>query len=221
MSEKATINSVKVISVDEEKLKFRVIVSLNGQLLADQDSKGRYNFQIPIPTAIGNSYMFNQAIMKIESFTANAPFGNVLPTWEETSQAIPAGASVKIGSVIARIDTGSSQVVQNFQTGIGGIKDQQLHISGFRQLIPLRLDYVGDSTGVLQPTVTGASWHSIPDGCEPILTGNPFGRDCVLVLEHPSTANGQVFIANNGVGARRPDDGLYQFQLSIEMVPNR
>ena len=63
MSDIETVNSVKVVSVDEEKLKFRVIVSLNGQLLADQDSKGRYNFQIPIPTAIGNSYMFNQAVM--------------------------------------------------------------------------------------------------------------------------------------------------------------
>ena len=83
MSDNETINSVKVISVDEEKLKFRVIVSLNGQLLADQDSKGRYNFQIPIPTAIGNSYMFNQAIMKIESFTATSPFGNLLQTWED------------------------------------------------------------------------------------------------------------------------------------------
>ena len=58
------INAVNVYAVDEEKLKFRVIIAINGlryrqapALVAGSvvDGDGQYEIDIPVPTAIANS----------------------------------------------------------------------------------------------------------------------------------------------------------------------
>ena len=63
------IQSVSVFSVDEERLKYRVIVGA-GVIGAD-DHKGEFEVFIPPPTSFANSQRYSQVVsVKIDSLTA-------------------------------------------------------------------------------------------------------------------------------------------------------
>ena len=66
------INTVNVLSVDEERLKYRAIVSCTDVGAVG----GRFSILLPPPTVFANSSHYNQCVMKIEAFTAT-PFSGV------------------------------------------------------------------------------------------------------------------------------------------------
>lgn len=67
------INTVNVLSVDEERLKYRAIIHCS----AVGARKGEFNILLPPPTAFANSNHYNQCVIKIDSFTAT-PFPGMI-----------------------------------------------------------------------------------------------------------------------------------------------
>lgn len=231
------IQSVSVFSVDEERLKYRVIISAG--VIGAGDHKGEFEAYIPPPTAFANSNNYNQAIIKVDSFTAT-PIDTIADaTW--TDNGVPARASppvpavpaalAKLGGVMIRANVGSSQpqsikIDNTASLAIGG--DNQ--VAGFRQFLPLQLVNVGTTgAGVAaagpSPTAEGYSWVGIGSGIsatDPILSANPFGQKVKFSLINPVN-DSKVWLvsaAGGGGGAAGNNVGEYTLQLTITMIPN-
>lgn len=231
------IQSVSVFSVDEERLKYRVIISAG--VIGAGDHKGEFEAYIPPPTAFANSNNYNQAIIKVDSFTAT-PIDTIADAcW--TDNGVPARASppvpavpaalAKLGGVMIRANVGSSQpqsikIDNAASLAIGG--DNQ--VAGFRQFLPLQLVNVGTTgAGVAAagptPTAEGYSWVGIGSGIsatDPILSANPFGQKVKFSLINPVN-DSKVWLvsaAGGGGGAAGNNVGEYTLQLTITMIPN-
>ncbi len=50
------INTVNVLSIDEEKLKFRVTATFAAPNINVTDKRGEFKFELPFPNALGNSH---------------------------------------------------------------------------------------------------------------------------------------------------------------------
>jgi len=231
------IQSVSVFSVDEERLKYRVIISAG--VIGAGDHKGEFEAYIPPPTAFANSNNYNQAIIKVDSFTAT-PIDTIADaTW--TDNGVPARASppvpavpaalAKLGGVMIRANVGSSQpqsikIDNAASLAIGG--DNQ--VAGFRQFLPFQLVNVG-TTGAgaaaagPSPTAEGFSWVGIGSGIsatDPILSANPFGQKVKFSLINPVN-DSKVWLvsaAGGGGGPAGNNVGEYNLQLTITMIPN-
>ena len=154
------VNSVQVYSVDEERLKFRVIVVIDGEQYrqapgapaAVLDGDGQYDIDIPVPTAIANSERYNQCLIKCDTFTAAASVNSNTPTWA-TGIGVPGagaatdGVAVKASAIELQLGVATGQssvsVINNDLAGAvnhlvqSGDKSQPVvDIAGYRQLIP-------------------------------------------------------------------------------------
>jgi len=231
------IQSVNVFSVDEERLKYRVIISAG--VIGAADHKGEFEAYIPPPTAFGNSNNYNQAIIKVDSFTAT-PIDTIADaTWTDNGvpartlppvAAVPA-ALAKLGGVMIRANVGSSQpqsikIDNAASLAVGG--DSQ--VSGFRQFLPLQLVNVGTTgagAAAAGPIATaeGFSWVGIGSGIsatDPILCANPFGQRVKFSLINPVN-DSKVWLvsaAGGGGGPAGNNVGEYNLQLTITMIPN-
>lgn len=207
------INSVKVYSIDEERLKFRVMMSVAGPF-ASPDA-GQYQFQLPPLTAFGNSHEYPSCIINCDVLMAHAPIGTNDAVWN-----VRAAAGTVFGraqGLEVRMDVPSSQSIINHQLAAGlagaGVNQQ----GGFRQIVPTDMKLIGDGAG----GIAGAGsygWTGEGVG-EPLLCGNPFGSDITISLRHPQT-DALTYLGSQGAGAGSPDVGLYCFQFTITMVPN-
>lgn len=211
------IQSVNVFSVDEERLKYRVIISAGvpGAAL----HQGDFEALIPPPTSFANSNSYNQAIIKVDAFTATPNDAIANACWTD------AGALVKPVGLLIRSNIGSSQPVSiklenNVDVAAGG--DSQ--VAGFRQFLPLQIVNVG-TTGAgaaaqgPAATAEGMAWVGIGSGIsatDPILSANPFGQRVKFSLIDPST-NNKIWIAQGANGA---NVAKYTIQLTITMIPN-
>ena len=62
-----SIHSVNVLSIDEERLKFRVIVSFDGQAgRAPPQRLGNYKFELPPLTSFANSNHYKQCTINLD-----------------------------------------------------------------------------------------------------------------------------------------------------------
>ena len=200
------INAVNIYSIDEERLRFRVIIAIDA---ANQDGRGQYNIDIPIPTSFTNSHEYSTCRIKCDSFTAWTPAARVAPSWGS-------GANfVKLGAMELQLSAPSAQTTTSFINAAGGGTES----SGFRQILPWAVTNVGNAAvATAQPG--GYAWLSISGRAEePILAANPFGQRMEVRFINPTT-RARVYLSNTGA-LPIADEGLYVMQLDVTMVANK
>tara|TARA_R110001599_G_scaffold4435_2_gene22924 strand:- start:2335 stop:3033 length:699 start_codon:yes stop_codon:yes gene_type:complete len=222
------IQSVNVFSVDEERLKYRVIVGA-GVVGAD-DHKGEFEVYIPPPTSFANSHRYNQCLVKIDSFTACPTDRIADATWSDGGSAAAAPALIKTAGIIIRANIGSSQTATSkIDSALALAAGGDNQVAGFRQFIPLQLVNVGttgNGAGAVGPTPTaeGFSWVGIGSGIsatDPILSANPFGQKVKFTLINPiKNVKNWIVSAGAGAGAGGANAAQYTIQLTITMIPN-
>lgn len=207
-----SINSVDVLSIDEEKLKFRVIVSFNAQNI-DQD-RGVYQFLLPNPTALTNSNRYDQCVIQCNGFHAYTTNIND-PTWSD------ALALSKVGCIELELDIPSSQTITNVSNvaGLSGVGFSK--ISGYREVLFLECHSVGDANANVALAGTTAAWIGSSKS-EPVMCGNPFGKTITIKNIDP-VANAPVWLVSNagGGGAGGADLGNYIYSFDITMIENK
>jgi hypothetical protein len=238
------VNSVQVFSIDEEKLKFRVIIAIDGLRYrqapplapaAVLDGDGQYEVDVPVPTFIANNEKYNQCLIKCDTFTASAGIAAVTPTWAQGAGvpgggAIADGVSINGAAVELQLGVASSQstaTVINTDAaggpaagvGIRGDKFDSLRdISGFRQLIPGQVVNVGNGLA-FSPAAGGYSWLGMMRDLSPLLCANPFGQKIRVRLVDPIGRRKMCIM--NSAGLNNGDIGKYYIQLDVTMIPNK
>ncbi len=206
------VKSVKVYSLDAEKLKFRVIVSFAADIIATD--QGRYQFNLPPLTAFGNSNHYNSCVINCDGFQCNTQVGIGDPCWTTAAQLH------KCGALELKIDIPSSQTVQNISIDnlLNGVGDNR--IGGYRQLVPLEMKLIGDGAGGIA-NAGAYGWVGEGVGSE-ILCANPFGSKITITnnMSYADVPIWLVSVAGGGGGAGGADIGYYQYQFTITMVPN-
>lgn len=215
-----SINSVKVLSIDEERLKYRVILGHTGGGAGGNPNRnktrGGFTVNLPPPTSLTNSNEYYNAVIKVDSFTAEPGQLIANPTWAF------AGGVIKIPGVEIVINVPTSQVLSidsdvAVDIGIGTVVNQR-----FAQLLPVQIVNVGDTNG-LAPAAGGYAVTAIGSGIastDPLLVGNPFGKDITIDFKTPVIERGSnVWLAAGAAPA--VDIGYYALQLTIELVPNK
>lgn len=217
-------NVVNVVAIDEERLKFRVSIAINGPGVRPRE--GTYQVELPIPTFFGNSNEYSSALIKCNGFAAYAPGAFADPAW---SVGIPGAARVfsKLGALDIQLDVPSSQTttITNGGAVAGAVAADRLgqsRIGGFRELMFLKVVSVGDGNGNFD-LASGrvACWQGVSNS-EPLLCGNPFGK--VLTITHNYPINDEAcYLASvaGGGGAAGADLGEYCYTFDVTMVPNK
>ena len=230
------VRSVNVIALDEEKLKFRVIVVFDGDAVNTTPSKGNYNFVIPPLTSFGNSDHYHSALIKLDNATIGTTDMEVDDqVWDII---LPGGAHQmnKVNAIEVRLNAPSSQTALN-QSVFAGSAGVGTTIQGnFKQLVPLELKLTGSGAGALAlglgPAAPGGdsasglsvmsnyTWCGDCSNSEGIMCGNPFGSQLTLSNRFPGL-DSPTYIVSHAAGAASVDVGLYQYQFTITMIPNR
>jgi hypothetical protein len=209
------VNSVQVYSLDEEKLKFRVLVSFAADIIATD--QGGYEFQLPPLTSFGNSDHFQSCVINLDAFQCNTQVGVTDACWTTAVQLH------KVGALDLRMDIPSSQTLQNLNINNTLDKVGDSRMGGYRQLVPLEMKLIGDGAGGIAG-VGGVSYGWLGHGVgSEIICGNPFGSK-ITITNRISYADVKVWlvsVAGGGGGAGGADIGFYQYQFTITMIPNR
>ena len=202
------VNTVNVFSIDEEKLRYRIIIAV--MAAGVQDFLGSFALNVPPPTSLTNSEKYRQCRMKCDSFCAYTNAAVNATTWSD-------GAAVKEPAIELQLSCPTSQTVTNFinvgdHAGQGGANE----MAGFRQILPGQV--VNNPVASFAPANNGYSWMSISGRAEnPILCANPFGQQITIRLIDPITRD-NIWLTNNANLAQ--DDGHYIFQFDVELVAN-
>tara|TARA_R100001440_G_scaffold9674_1_gene18046 strand:- start:2524 stop:3201 length:678 start_codon:yes stop_codon:yes gene_type:complete len=219
-----SVNSVRVLSIDEEKLKYRILVCVNAPNSKPQ--KGRYSLVLPPLTAFGNSNHYQQAKIHLDSFTCNC--SNLVigdPVWD----IIIAGGAhtfTRLNALEIVMDAPGSQSALNFQTDVNPGDDGvgQMNQGGFRQLVPLKLALTGSGLAALTAGLTNlADYSYLGVDCgnsDGIMCANPFGSTTTLSLRFPGFDT-LAYLASHAAGPNSADIGTYYFQFTITLIPNR
>lgn len=215
-----TINSVNVISIDEERLKFRVICGFDCSALAAVPQRfGSYVLDLPPLTSFGNSNHYNQCTINLDGLSCHAAVPGV-------GQAVcwsNGVGNVKVSSLEVSLDTPSSGTLVNKQFLPAEAGTGRNIIGRFQQLVPIQLVVIGNSNGTTQSLVggndigTGASaWQGVGLG-GPIMCANPFGRQVEINFRR-SDLDDRLALAEFGFAG--VDVGIYSLQFTISMIPN-
>ena len=221
-----SVNSVKVLSIDEERLKFRVIVGIDAQTDGAIPQRfGHYKFELPPLTSFGNSNHYKQCTMKLDCISCSS--GTTLNPAAAVSQEVGWSNGVALGKVSALeviLDVPSSGTLSNsqlddFQAGTGDNK-----IGRFVQLVPIHLNCVGNIVGTRVSYVGGVdvgtgsyAWQGEGFG-EAMMCANPFGGPVEFKLQRPD-----LNLPLSLVDLNWPDTdvGVYSLQFTITMIPNK
>ena len=208
--------SVQVYSLDEEKLKFRVILVVAAAAVAiDQ---GQYQFDLPPLTSYGNSNHYNQCNITLDSFEAHIQ----LVGTNDACWTTPATLG-RCGSVEVRLDVPSSQTLINYNTnpfGPGGALGEARQ-GGYRCLVPFWARLVGNGAGAILGNMGDYSFQSNAGSLGgPIMCGNPFGNTITVSNRLPGNDD-RCWLVSAAAGANAPDLGCYSYQFTFEMIPNR
>ena len=219
-----SVNSVQVLSIDEEKLKYRVLLCVNAG--NSRPKKGRYNFQLPPLSAFGNSDHYQQVKIHLDAFTCNC--SNLLladAVWDITTGG-GAHTFTRLNALEIVLDAPSTQSALNFQTSLNPGDDGvgKTNHGGFRQLVPLTLSLTGSSQATLTAGLTNLADYAYlgvglgnDDG---IMCANPFGSQSTITLRFPGF-DSLAYLASHAAGPNSADIGTYYFQFTITMIPNR
>ena len=216
-----SINSVKVLAIDEERLKFRVLVGLDCSAgNAVPQRFGTYQLELPPLTAFGNSDHYKQCTINLDgiSCTGKAAGGEQI-AWSNGA------ATGKVSALEVSLDTPSSGTLVNKQLTAADAGTGTNNIGRFTQMVLLQLNKVGKANGTtesLDPggndVGTGASaWQGEGLG-EAIMCANPFGRRLEITFRR-SDLDDKLALAAFGFPA--VDVGIYSLQFTITMVPNK
>ena len=231
MEEHQNVNAVNVYSVDEEKLKFRVIIAIDGELyrvapggaapaavVADGD--GSYEIDIPVPTYIANSEKYNQCLIKCDAFAAAGGPTLATPTWARAGAA--AGVGIISTAFELQLSVGSGQTSSSVISGGAGAvgnRDQPIiAVSGYRQLIPGQVVSMGNGLN-FSPNANGFGWIGMMRDLTPLLCSNPFGQRMRVRIVDPLSRQKACIMDSGALAAG--DRGKYFIQLDVTMVPNR
>ena len=221
-------NVVNVTSIDEERLKFRVTIAIQGSGvgLGANPPFGEYPVAMPIPTFFGNSNEYNQCLIKCNGFMAYDPTGIADPVWD-CSQAAPGAPRFfqKVGAIEIQLDIPSSQTTtitqgSTYAGAVGGDALGFARIGGYRELMFLDCHSVGDNTGanyVVQGSTAAWSGKSTSD---PILCGNPFGQT-ITIKNKNAILDEACYLVSHATGVGAVDRGNYFYSFDIQMVPNK
>lgn len=215
-----SINSVNVLSIDEERLKFRVMCGFDcGAANAPPQQFGTYVFELPPLTSFGNSNHYKQCKINLDgvSCCGKSAAGEAI-TWSN-------GANHgKVSALEVSLDTPSSGTLVNKQLQADQVGTGRNNIGRFNQLVLLELKKVGKPDGTTQSLVggndvgTGASaWQGTGLG-EAIMCANPFGRQCSISFRRPDLDDK---LALSSFGFPAVDVGIYSLQFTITMIPNK
>ena len=211
------IQSVNVFSVDEERLKFRVICAFDE---IAGENQGEFSFLLPPPTNFANSSHYSQALIKLDSFAATPAFA-IPPAVSVPEWATDTGIARKQSAAIIELDVGSSQTCYNFTTDANDLANGgQSRTAGFRQLVPMQIINVGTPGIGPSPTVNGFAWVGIGSGIsatDPLLSANPFGQKIRIRIVSPISGRTMFIQDNNFIGVNVAD---YIFSFTITMIPN-
>jgi len=212
------IQSVRVLAIDEEKLKYRVIVSFDAAVLAT--NQGSYTFQLDPPTSFANSDHYKTCSIKIDSMIAQCPGATADPSW---THGAGGGALIKHSANMIKLDVPTPQTYFSENNAAGFDKIGNNRMGGFRQLMPLVAKIVGDSAG----NAVGASsrevaWMGESTGEEGIKCANPFGKKLTITNFDAffNTKCWLVTVGGGGGGAGGADIGTYCYSMTITMIPN-
>ena len=124
----AQVNSVSVTSIDEERLKFRVILGVDA--VAKVSSRpGQYDFDLPPITAFGNSNHYNQCTMTCDGVSFKVQNNIDDAVWTD-------GANfVRMDSIELKASCPSSQTGAIKRIGVNDF--DEVYYGQFRQMIPL------------------------------------------------------------------------------------
>jgi len=220
------VNTVNVFSIDEERLRYRVIVAIKG--VGNYEGRGQYQVDFPIPTSFNNSHEYSQCLMKCDSFTATTLFGIADASWGRGG-ALPAPTrGDKIPALELRMSVPTSQVVKSSILGTNAGAAQEViptetEMSTWAQLLPGQVINTGNGQSfAVGATSADKGWMSISGRAEnPIMCGNPFGQQVRITFRNPITEN-DVYLQDTtaGGGNMGPDQGSYVMQFDITMIPN-
>jgi hypothetical protein len=215
------LNTVNVYSIDEERLRFRVIVAIDTE--GFYDAQGNYDIDIPIPTSFANSHEYSSCRIRCDTFTG------VIRTAAQSANGIwttPIGGQLRNGCVELQLSTPSSQTtltsIDAVANAVGGFNQPNVETGGFKQLIPLQYVAVGGLGAGWNPAVASSGgWLGVGGvrQSEAIICANPFGSRMRIRLVDPFTRNA-CFLADQAA-APGVDLGRYCFQFEIEMVADK
>ena len=207
------INTVNVLAIDEEKLKFRVTTTFNGAPLAQ--NQGEYKFLLPIPTALANSHEYNSCIIECNGFQAYALGGTADPAWTRGGVA---PALIKVGTLELQLDIPSSQssTTTSLIAGVSGVGNTRL--GGYRELLFLDCHSVGDGVGNVVLGGRSAAWTG-KSTSQPLMCGNPFGNT-ITIRNHDPISDNIVWLASAAAGGGSADVGNYIYSFDITMIKN-
>lgn len=211
-----SINSVNVLAIDEEKLKFRVTITISAPNI-NNDKEGVYSFELPIPTAIANDEEYNSCVIDCNGFQAYALGGVADPCWSVDIPGAP--QRIKQGCVELQLDIPSSQTITSTQSraidsGIGNNR-----IGGYREVLFMKVDSVGDGNGNVVLGGRTAVWNG-SSPAKPIICGNPFGKR-ITIRNHDPMNDSKCYLVSFAAGAASADVGHYLYSFDITMVPNK
>jgi len=207
------INAVNVYSIEEERLRFRVIIAFNAET-SGQLGRGAYDVNIPIPTSFTNSHEYSSCRIKCENFTASPDSALATPCWGDS-----AGVVLKQQAIELQLNTPTSQTTGSYvSTAAERSAHGNIEVSGFKQIIPGQIVNIGDAlTWTLAPTSLG--WLGvISGGTGSVLSANPFGQQITMRFIDPATRL-PIYVQNTA--AMGPDNGRYVAQFEVEMVPSK
>ena len=215
------VKSVKVYSLDEEKLKYRVLVCIDGNTLHSTPGRGAYQLTLPALTSFGNSNHYNNALIKLDSCVCSAIDAATNDQVWSTTNTGGAAQRVKTPAIEVRMNAPSSQTSQTGQItpAFRGVGDS--HQGNFRQLVQLKLVLSGNGGGALAAAtnLNNYAWFGDCNG-DGVMCGNPFGSQVVIQNRYPASDN-LTYICSHALGAGSADAGMYQYQFTITMIPNR
>ena len=206
-----SLNTVNVIAIDEEKLKFRVSVSFDAVVIAQ--GQGTYKFLLPAPTNIANSDHYNQCTVKCAGFAAYCD-GVADPVWTST------GALHKTAALELTLDIPSSQTSRTVNLVASDNLVGRTDLGGYKEMIFLDCITVGANNGADYALAKGGAscWRGKSDS-DAILCGNPFGKTLTIQTFHAHSDKIPLWLASFAGGAA--DIGFYAYSFDIVMVPNQ
>ena len=208
-----SLNTVNVIAIDEEKLKFRVSVSFDAVVIAQ--GQGTYKFLLPAPTNIANSDHYNQCTVKCAGFAAYCDSGVADPVWTS------ALALHKTAALELTLDIPSSQTSRTVNLVASDNLVGRTDLGGYKEMIFLDCITVGANNGADYALSKGVAscWRGKSDS-DAILCGNPFGKTLTIRNVDP-IIDSTLWLASFAAGVGAPDLGFYIYQFDITMVPNQ
>ncbi len=210
------INTVNVLSIDEEKLKFRVTATFAAPNINAIDKRGEYKFELPIPTALANSHEYNSCLIQCNGFQAYCLGTTADPCW---NLDFGVGLLIKVAAIELKLDVPSSQTVTSNTDDVPSSGVGQNKVGGYREILFLDCHSVGDGAGNVALGGRSAAWTG-QSRSGPVMCGNPFGKT-ITIRNNNAINDHKMWLVSNGGGAGGPDIGHYIYSFDITMIPNR